>query len=240
MNKKCDLSLVLACYNEMEILYKSISEIVETLDNLKLTYEIIMIDDCSKDGTRKELLKIEKKYPQIKVLIHEKNLGRGGTVAEGIRLSNGKVVGFLDIDLETPAWYIAPAYMFIKSGYDVVAAHRIHKLDIRIIIRTILSRGYNLLTRSMLKMPFPDTEAGFKFFNREKILPVLEQTKDKGWFWDTEIMARAYYNKLKIKMIPTLFIRKTYKTSSVKLFNDTLDYLKKLVKFRRYINNLKK
>ena len=198
-----------------------------------------MIDDCSKDGTRKELLKIAKKYPNIKVFLHERNVGRGGTVTEGLKMAKGDVIGFLDIDLETPEWYIFPAYLLVKESCDMVIAHRIHKLEFRIIIRTILSRGYVWLVKHFLKIPFEDTEAGFKFFKREKILPVLEQTKDKGWFWDTEIVTRAYYSRLKIRSLPTLFIRKPYKTSTVKLFTDTWEYFKKLRKFRKEIKKMK-
>ncbi len=237
--KKIELSIILACYNEMQILHKSIFELIEFLDNTKLNYEIIMIDDCSKDGTNKELPKLAKKYPQIKFYLHKKNIGRGGTVSEGLKLAKGQVIGFLDIDLETPPWYISPAYMYIKKGYDLVIAYRIHKLDIRIIIRTILSREYNFLVRNILKIPFPDTEAGFKFFNRKKILPILKETKDKGWFWDTEVITRAYYKKHKIKMLPTLFIRKPSKTSTVKVFSDSLDYFKKLLRFRKEIKRMK-
>ena len=233
MNKTCDLSIILACYNEMEILYQSVDKIVNALDNLKLNYEIIMIDDCSKDGTREELTKIEKKYPKVKTYLHEKNLGRGGTVTQGLQIAKGNVVGYLDIDLETPEWYIAPAYLLIKQGADFVLGYRIHKFELRIFIRTILSRGYNFLTRTLLKIPFKDTEAGFKFFKKEKIMPILKQTKDNGWFWDTEITARAYYSNLKIKPLPTLFIRKPYKTSTVNIFRDSLEYFRKLLKFRR-------
>ena len=64
-------------------------------------------------------------------------------------------------------------------------------------------------------------------------MPILKQTKDNGWFWDTEITARAYYSNLKIKPLPTLFIRKPYKTSTVNIFRDSLEYFRKLLKFRR-------
>ncbi len=240
MIKNPDLTIVLACYNEMEHINKSLSELIDFLDCTKFKYEIIMIDDCSKDKTAEEIPKLAKKYPQIRFYLHKKNIGRGGTVSEGIKLARGKIVGFLDIDLETPQWYILPAYIYIKKGYDLVTAHRIYKLSIRTLIRAILSRGYNFLTRIMLKIPFQDTEAGFKFFNKEKILSVLEETKDKGWFWDTEIITRAYYKNYKIKMLPTLFIRKPYKTSTVKLFSDGVDYFKKLLKFRKEIKAIRR
>ena len=74
-----------------------------------------MIDDGSKDGTREELPKIEKKYSNVKIYLNEKNLGRGGTVKKGLQMARGEVIGFLDIDLETPEYYMLPAYLELKN-----------------------------------------------------------------------------------------------------------------------------
>jgi len=240
MNKKIkriELSVIVPCYNEMQIINESIAELIDFLDNTKLKYELIMIDDFSTDGTRQEIPKLARRYPNIRWFFHEKNIGRGGTVTEGIKLAKGNVVGFIDIDLETPPWYILPAYIKVKKGYDIVTAHRIYKLNIKRLFRWITSRGYNFLLRILLKAPFLDTEAGFKFFNRKKILPILEEIEDKKWFWDTELIMRSYYRGYKIKEIPTLFIRKDNKTSTVKLVSDSLDYFRKLLKFRKDIKN---
>ena len=84
----------------------------------------------------------------------------------------------------------------------------------------------------ILKLPVHDTEAGYKFFRRKKILPVLKQVKDKRWFWDTEIIALGYLNGLKIKEIKVLFKRRSDKTSTVNLFRDTLEYIWSLLVFR--------
>jgi len=240
MQKKIDLSVVVACYNEIEHIHESIPKLIEFLEEMKINYEIIMIDDCSNDGTRDYLPELSKKFPKIKLLMHEKNVGRGGTVTEGMKLSKGKFTGFLDIDLETPPWYILPAYHYLNKGYDVVNAHRIHKLDLRIIMRTILSRGYVFLVKSILGIPFEDTEAGFKFFNTKKIIPVLEEIRDKKWFFDTEVIVRSYYKNYKIKILPTLFLRRIDKTSTVKVFSDSLDYFKKILKFRKEAKKLRK
>lgn len=224
----------------MEHINKSLSELVEFLGNTNINYELILIDDCSIDGTSQEVPKLAKKYRRIKWHLHPKNIGRGGTVAEGIRMSKGEIVGFIDIDLEIPPWYILPAYIQIKKGYDIIVAHRIYKFNIRKIIKWIASRGYNVLMRKMLKVPFVDTESGFKFFNKKKILPILEEIKDKRWFWDTEVIIRSYYKGYKIKEMPTLFKTDPNKTSTVNLFRDSLDYFKNLVRFRKEFKYIKK
>jgi hypothetical protein len=89
-------------------------------------------------------------------------------------------------------------------------------------------------------IPFHDTEAGFKFFNREKILPVINEVQDNHWFWDTEIMVRAFYHGLKMNEVPILFIRKNQKYSTLKTFSDTLYYFKKLLEFRKVIEQYEK
>ena len=83
----------------------------------------------------------------------------------------------------------------------------------------------------MLKIPVKDTETGYKFFNRERILPILTKATDPGWFWDTEVMALSYHANLKIVELPCLFIRRSDKKSSVKIFRDSFEYFSKLVKF---------
>ncbi len=239
--QKPDLSVVIPCYNEMQILYQSIFLLTEFLDNTNLTYELILIDDFSKDGTRQEIPKIAGTYPQIRYYLHEKNLGRGGSVSEGIHLAKSDFVGYLDIDLEIPQWYILPAYLMLKKGADMVMANRIdYKLHLKIFIRWITNKGYNILTRKLLGVSFTDTEAGFKFFRKEKILPVLDEIEDKGWFWDTEIVIRSFYKGLKIGELPSLFIKNLEKTSTVKVFSDSVDYFKKLIKFRKKARILKR
>ena len=80
-----------------------------------------------------------------------------------------------------------------------------------------------------------DTEAGFKFFNRENILPVLAAVDNQHWFWDTEIMIRSYLTGLKITQIPTLFIRRFDKYSTVNPITDSIEYLVQLYRFKKRI-----
>lgn len=233
-----DFSLIIACYNEEEHLKGSFYKIDLVLKETRWRYEYIFVDDSSRDGTRKIIKDIISENPEIQIryIFHETNLGRGQTVADGLKISSGKVIGFLDIDLEIPSHYIVPAVTYIKIGFaDFITAHRIYKYgcSINSFIRYVISRCYNFLVRHLLCLPYRDTEAGFKFFNRDKILPVLSNIKDKKWFWDTEIVAIAYTNNLKIFLLPVLFIRKNNKKSTVKLVNDSLGYFVSLLKFRK-------
>ena len=238
MHYRYDLSLVLACYNEAEIFTQSVKEIISVLDKTSWTYEVIFVDDKSTDNTVQLIKQAIKKYPRkhFSAFYHNKNQGRGKTVTDGFLKAQGKIVGFIDIDLEIPAWYIPMAVEAIDSGSDAAIGWRIYDLDLRGLSRWLASKGYMWLRSKILGINLKDTESGFKFFKREKIFPIVKQCCDPHWFWDTEITARSLKAGLKFSQIPVVFIRRHDKTSTVKLLPDTFDYLKKLFLYRSHLN----
>jgi hypothetical protein len=176
----------------------------------------------------------------LRKIQHQVNVGRGGTVTDGIRASQGRLVGFIDIDLEVHARYILSCVLALDDGYDVATALRVYKFSVRSMNRYVMSRGYRWLMRWLLDVPLQDTETGFKFFRRDAIVPILDATADRGWFWDTEVMVRAHHAGLRIAELPALFIRRFDKQSSLSPLKDTLDYAGKLWRFRRVAAKLGK
>lgn len=239
---RLELSLVLACYNEEPIIQDSVREIVEILDNTRLSYEIIFVDDCSQDRTRELIDQIIAAYPDHNMsrIFHERNTGRGGAVSDGLRVAQGEVVGFIDIDLEVHARYILSCVLAVRNGVEVATARRVYLFSISSLDRYFMSKGYAWLVRNLLNVDLQDTETGFKFFRRERILPILDTIEDQGWFWDTEVMVRALLHNYRIAEIPCLFVRRTDKRSSVKPLSDTLDYFRKLWRFRRVLKELRR
>ena len=237
-----DLSLVVACYNEEPLLETSVRQTFEVLDGMRATNEVIFVDDCSTDRTRDVIRRIIAAHPEraLRAIEHAVNVGRGGTVADGIRAAAGTYVGFLDIDLEVHARYIPTCLAALQRGFDVATALRVYKFSWRSLDRYVLSTGYRWLMRRATGVPLQDTETGFKFFRRERILPILQATRDTGWFWDTEVMVRAHYAGLRIVEIPALFVRRFDKQSSVRAIGDTMDYFRKLWRFRRQIDTLRR
>ncbi len=234
--KTLDLSLIIPCFNEQKILDVSLIEIEKVLKNSRLFYEIILIDDKSKDKTAVILKKYEKRK-NYSVYYHTINQGRGKTVSDGIMVARGKVVGFIDVDLEVSPLYI-PYFVdkILKREADIVTGYRIYRDSIISLHRMILSRGYSILVRKLLSINLKDTETGYKFFYRKKIIPILKQTRSNHWFWDTEIISLAYKNKLKIIEIPVLFLRRLDKKSTVNVFKDTYDYLLHLYNFKKRLS----
>lgn len=236
-----DLSLVLACYNEEPIIEESVRQIVKILDNTRLTYEIIFVDDCSQDRTRELIDQIIAAYRHhtMSRIFHERNTGRGGAVSDGLQVALGEVAGFIDIDLEVHARYIPSCVLAIRNGADVATAKRIYLFTFGGLDRYFMSKGYIWLMRRLLNVDLQDTETGFKFFRRKRILPVLDEIQDQGWFWDTEVMVRSLLRCYRIVEIPCLFVRRTDKFSTVSPMADTVDYFRKLWRFRRILKELR-
>ncbi len=232
--KQIDVSIVVACYNEEALLRESVALLASILDDSRFSYELIFVDDRSQDQTRGIIEGLVKQHKAFHALYHESNQGRGRAVRDGIAVAKGKVVGFIDIDLEVSPVYIPLFVRMILNGEaDVVTGLRIYREGLSSLHRSILSRGYSWLVRTMLGIPLRDTETGYKFFNRKRILPIVKKTTNNGWFWDTEIMAYAHRAGLRIREEPVLFIRRFDKKSSVRLVHDTIDYLWNLLAFRR-------
>ena len=239
MADQIDLSVVLPCYNERVVIEESTAEIVRVLETTRLDWEIIFVDDVSKDDTVARAERLCAADDRLRLIRHARNTGRGRTATDGMRAARGKIVGFLDIDLEVPARYILPAVEAIRAGADVVCAWRIYLPNLALMHREILSKGYGKLVRSQLGIPLRDTEAGFKFFDRERILPILEQSRNPGWFWDTEVMARAYFAGLRIVELPAVFVKRNEVPTTVRIIPDTIEYWRQLRRFRPVVRRLR-
>ncbi len=229
------LSLVLACYNEAQHLEASFAEIRDTLEQARFPFEILFVDDVSRDRTREILASIVAAHPwlPLRTILHEKNRGRGASVTDGFRAARGRVTGYIDVDLEVHSRYIPSLVRAIDNGADVATLRRIYAFQVRSLDRYFMSRGYSYLVRRLLNVGIADTETGYKFFRRETLLPLLDEIRDGGWFWDTEFMVRAARRGLKMVEIPGAYIRRTDKTSTVSGVRDSLRYFGQLVRFRR-------
>ncbi len=241
-DEQLDLSLVLACFNEESHFEESVRQIFEVLDYSIFSYEIIFVDDCSRDKTRLLIDEASRKYTdkRISKIFHAENTGRGGAVSDGLAIARGEVAGYIDIDLEVHARYIPPLVLEIVNGADVATAERIYRFYWRGLIRWVLSHGYSVLRRWLLNLPLVDTESGFKFFRRSKIVPILDIIQDRRWFWDTEVMALCYLAGLRVVEIPCLFQRRFDKRSTVNAIPDSLDYLRSILRFRHKAAELRK
>lgn len=208
---------------------------------MRRPYEIVLVDDVSRDRTREIIRGLVAAHPDtVRAIFHEKNTGRGQTVTDGFRAARGAIAGFLDVDLEVHARYIPSLVKAIERGADVATVRRIYAFQLRSLDRYLMSRGYSFLVRRLLRVPVRDTETGYKFFRLAKALPILDEIRDPGWFWDTEFMVRAVERGLRVEEIPGAYVRRRDKTSTVSGLRDSLRYFGKLVAFRRAIREARR
>lgn len=221
---------------------QTLKEIKKVMEKTKLSYEIIFVDDGSDDGSVNLIKRLIKKFPKdsLRLLINQKNQGRGFSVSRGIKAAYSEIVGFIDPDLEIPAGYLPDFIKEVKKGSEVVVSERQYQGNLQESLRNFASRLYSFLVKVYLRAPLGDTEAGLKFFKKKKILPVLNLIQDKRWFWDTEVMTRSYFNGLKISKIPTRVLKRKDKKTTVHLFKDTVIYLKSLYQFGKTLKKERK
>ena len=123
----------------------------------------------------------------------------------------------------------------IDAGADGATAYRSYApgWGPTLLLRKVVSHSYRWLFHTLFDLPFRDTETGFKFFVRERIMDVVQRTEDPGWFWDSEVMILAHNAGLRIAEVDTTFERRTDKASTVRLIRDSLAYLRSIRAFRR-------
>jgi len=230
-----ELSVVIACYMEESHLMDSVAQLTHTLDELGRSYELIFIEDKSSDRTAELVRALVAGHSNRRAVFHDQNVGRGGTVREGFLMARGRIVGFLDIDLEVHCKCLPDVLAPIDAGADGATAFRgyVPGVTPNHLVRKLLSHGYRWLFRTVFDVPFRDTETGFKFFVRERILDVARRTQEDGWFWDSEIMILAHEAGLEIVEVPTSFVRRADKATTVRLLRDSWAYPVAIRNFRR-------
>ncbi len=154
-------------------------------------------------------------------------------MSDGFRAARGEICGYLDVDLEVHPRYVPSLVREIEKGADIATVQRIYAFQPRSLDRYFMSRGYSFLVRRLLELPYRDTETGYKFFRRSAVLPLLDEVRDEGWFWDTEFMARAARRGLRVAEVPGAYVRRTDKTSTVRGLRDSARYFRQLLRFRR-------
>jgi glycosyltransferase involved in cell wall biosynthesis len=237
VSNEVDFSLIIACYRDAPHLFANTMALDRFLGATRFRYEIIFVEDCSGDGTADEVRRcvqsLRSKGVAVEALFHSANTGRGRAVTDGIRMARGTVACYIDIDLEHMLDGILPMMCRIQDGLaDVMVGRRVIANPWAKPLRVLASWVYRGIVHSAVDLPVSDTEAGLKLFHRAKILPVLDETENPGWFWDTEIVHRAARRGLRVGEHRILFNEDRNKKSTVRIIPDTWAYLKALKIYR--------
>ncbi len=219
-----DVSVVLPALNEADIIDGAVESVSQALKSYGCTYEIIIAEDGSTDGTDKKADSLAEKYFFVKHLHGEKRLGRGKALNNSFKQSKGKILIYMDVDLATDLKHLGQLIDAVsKEGYQLATGSRM-LLDSKVKrtrTRGTASRIYNFMVRIILGSKIKDHQCGFKAFQREPLMQLLDEVEAKHWFWDTEILVRSERKGYKVKEIPVQW--SSGRETKVRLLKDSFD-----------------
>ncbi|HEX7483180.1 MAG TPA: dolichyl-phosphate beta-glucosyltransferase [Candidatus Bathyarchaeia archaeon] len=224
------VSVVLPAYNEVDYLQPAVEKTTQTLNQVAQTYEVIIAEDGSTDGTAERAEELAQQNLKVRHIHREKRLGRGTALNNAFKQSNGEVLVYMDLDLATDLKYLKPLVEVITvEGYDFSTGSRMlreSKAE-RTFSRSISSKTYNFLVRNMLGSKLHDHQCGFKAFKREPLMQIIDKVEATHWFWDTEIMVRAQRTGYKVKEIAVEW--KSGKATKVNLVKDSWNMFRQIM-----------
>lgn len=169
----------------------------EALSGVSDRYEIIVVDDGSRDGTGALADELAKKHPEVKVVHHPKNLGYGAAVRSGIEASQYEFVFFTDGDCQFDVREIEKLIPFI-GRHDIVTGYRAKRQDN--VLRSFYALGWNWLIRLLLGVHVQDLNCAFKLFKKD-IFKGME-LRASGAMINAEILALATKDGRSIYEVP--------------------------------------
>jgi glycosyltransferase involved in cell wall biosynthesis len=224
------VSVVLPAYNEVDYLQPAVEKTIQALKGFTDSYEVIIAEDGSTDGTAERAEELAQKTPSVRHIHREQRLGRGTALNNAFKQSSGQVLVYMDLDLATDLKFLKPLVEAITvEGYDFSTGSRMlpESRAERTFSRSLSSKSYNFLVRAMLGSKLRDHQCGFKAFKREPLMELMDQVEATHWFWDTEIMVRAHRRGFKTKEIAVEW--KSGKGTKVNLVKDSWNMFRQIM-----------
>jgi glycosyltransferase involved in cell wall biosynthesis len=199
--KSMEITVVLPAYNEAVTIEKCVNFVKKIL--AKKSYEIIIAEDGSSDGTREIAQKIAKRDKKIRLISSRKKLGRGLALKNAFKIAKGDVFCYIDADIATDMEYLPKLLKYVKD-YDVVLGSRYLPDSVveRPFLRSLFSKSYNFFVRYIIGCRISDTQIGFKAFSKEFVQKEIMKINEKTWAWDTIVVVDACKKGYRIKEFP--------------------------------------
>ncbi len=168
-NYKKDLSIIISLFNEEE----SLGELVEWIEKVMIkegySYELIMVDDGSRDGSWKKIRELSERNKSIRAVSFRRNYGKSAALYTGFKLAEGRVVVTMDADLQDSPEEIPQMYdMVVSQGYDIVSGWKQHRKDNKL-TKNLPSKLYNATARWITGIKLHDMNCGLKAYKNEVI-----------------------------------------------------------------------
>jgi len=242
------ISVIIPCFNCENSILKDVKKILSKLKKLKITFEIILVNDGSADTTLKELELSRRLSKKIKIISYNINVGKSFAINKAIKKSKYRHIVMIDNNLP----YFEALKIVIKKlqkNYDLVFVNRRDKksfikkriLSLYQIFRFVIGYAISLIIKYKLKFDIEglDTQAGLKGFKKIKNFNKIKFIS-KIFFLDLELMYIYYVNRKKFFSVPVKY--EVPKKSSIKIFsfNKNIQIVTELVKVVRKLTKLKK
>jgi len=202
-----ELSVVIPSWNEAQRLPATLETARAYLEaEYPENYEMIVVDDGSRDGTAALLADRAAAWPRLRVVTHPMNRGKGAAVRSGVLEAVGTRILFADADAATPWQEEGKLRAAIDQGADVAVGSRLAR-DHRVEVRRFLGRGlagrlFARLVRRMFRLPVRDTQCGFKMFRGETGRGLFKACDEDGYLFDVLVLALAARRGHRIAEVP--------------------------------------
>ena len=173
------LSVVVPCYNEEENVPYFYEEFLKNKDFFEkegIDFEIIYVDDGSKDNTASKVKELRGKDERVRLLSFSRNFGKEAAMYAGLKKSKGDYVAIMDADLQDPPSLIPEMFGYIKEGYDSVATRRVSRKG-EPLIRSFFARRFYKFMKRVSKTEIVDGARDFRLMSRVMVDAVLELTE---------------------------------------------------------------
>jgi glycosyltransferase involved in cell wall biosynthesis len=226
------LSIIIPAYNEE----KRISAVLENYyqffeEKLKNNFQIIVIPNNCSDNTIEIIKEHCKNKKQIKYFEIKKYSGKGGAVMKGFNEAEGDFIGFVDADRSTSPEEFFKLYSNLENYDGIIGSRRIKGAKIipkRSFSKRISSLFFNIATKILFRHKYRDTQCGAKLFRKEIAKYFVENSKEKGWIFDVELLNLCKKKNYKILEYPISW--KDDEGSHI----STIDGIKSLIRMLKY------
>jgi glycosyltransferase involved in cell wall biosynthesis len=161
------VSIIVPSYNEEKNIPLLYIKLKKVLDSLKKEYEVLFIDDGSKDNTVNEIIKLNKKDKRVKLIQFQRNFGKAAALSAGFIEASGTIVFTMDADLQDDPKEIPKFIEKINQGYDMVSGWKYIRKDP--VTKTLPSKFFNWLTSITTGVKVHDSNCGFKAYRNEVV-----------------------------------------------------------------------
>jgi glycosyltransferase involved in cell wall biosynthesis len=226
------LSVVVPAYNEAGTL----GEVVRKLLSVPCLLEVIIVDDCSTDGTGELAGRLAEKHSQVRFVRHERNSGKTAALKSGFALTTGEVVMIQDADLEyDPAEIYGVIRPILEGHADVVFGSRflVHKATrVLYFYHYLANKFLTFLCNSLTNLNMTDIETGYKAFRGEIIRNM--RIVSSGFGFEVEVTAKIAKLKVAIYEVPISYYGRTYAEGKKIFLKDGLIAIWLVVRFNLF------